>query len=1578
MKRQRRLQIDLSRTRSRLNDRSKEATLVVGQQVDTQSLSSEQSPVELDVSVQKEQIRLKKASELSSAARATEELKKQAQNQPVLLNVKFHENKNQLDSTVIVNPSLVPGAKPGDVGQIESLNGSSKKLCFVFTNFESSDNDDQKNNNSTVANRFVNPSIGNNNSSGNNNNTNNANNNVNSNAPKENNFVSIELGPIPSIMELKFRSQVQVKLKTRDSVEVDTVELYIKDLHLSRGDMWNISNNLLNYALYRNQKLSFLKGSIRANVQRIYKNGHKVFSGIVGKETKFVFRSQSARLIVFLQISSEMWHFEESGEQMFHKLVNSLFPKAFNRWKESGTHHLITIILFSSIDQGNNDSTTSGRYSAGELPQNKKNYYRVVVDQVSILLWNDIMSTLRLEFANFKRDISLQKNPYRDEKHTQEYIIEGEILPAVKGNLLEAINLAMSLVVDDFKDPDLKQTTNHFIFITPGTGIYDVSYDMLIRTSKLLSTVDSSIDIICLSKPPLHIVPLFRYMDPQNKLKFCIPSWMDISFWSDASQAVQQWLPRAKIYDLQMMGVMETDLPMVSTNDLILTHYRSMNEAMEMYDSMAFKSPLKSNNDSLLNKKPEFIKKVSSFNEKFGLITPSPSLSDNESDAASQKNRLKPANDFLSVKTSQATTSNVVGVTTQSKSNVSAFSALLSLSKKTEIQPASSNPLNFVRKMISTPLLNAQLGSSNSAGSSNSSINESPLDAKSTNDNEEEDDNDSGRHMSVDTLRSSNTNRSSISVEVSKNQRNRKLPKKVVANKKPKKETEFNGYWTNIDNPSHMSMNEIQNMITYGRWKYVFPPKVKRKTVKWTSLTSPAALPLTTPLFPSLQDFNQNFTFRIYDIFLNQSSDQNENFTSFTLLKNMISIRLSLGFQICAGDIVSKVENQRKPNGDAKLLVQNINKSNYLGSRMYLIMGNEIHRLSCDFNGLVNVQVYRRITNTNELEILQNEKEYFEQIRSRYSEDYLSIKIKNNVSNLRNYNWNSMDQAVAGYDDSSSLENNRKRYHRLKFVILPTDIPQNSFQITNENLTPEEIRLEGIRTLIMNINKIRFKSSYERKNSSNKKVEITPEINFYTGGLFKYLKQAYKSFTNEERMNSIMFSTPKYTKTINMDRLAAILQSDVGVEMVDRVWHMRLHRNSILGMELVSWLIENFQDIDTREEAVEFGNYLMEQQLIQHAASKHSFLDGYYFYLINKRYSLNSPNVQIAIKQLRDEEEGIKRKTSIHSGKTDHQVEEDSSSLRARSGSNVPSFKLFKSNNTNTTGNESINNSIHHHNRNQSLGSSNLEDDSNIKSVVLSREILVDLDPDHVSWQQELIKVHYDIVHNPDHCFHIRIEWLSTTCKLIDDVVQNWAKHCDRFGLSLVQIPWEELFTLPIRNPLHSTVDIKLALNPWEDSEFNQLDVLTHEKYFYHLFLLEKSGFMLDNRTANYFQDDYSKFDVSYSWGKPMFKYAQFIHFTGAYIAELRDNGKFFLAPNNAHISRLNLNIELQQRKGKAIYFDSQSVMLDFRQTCNNEDKLREIFRLAYKNYQELKLNEQNDDKLSKLVIEEDLYEEIV
>ena len=106
------------------------------------------------------------------------------------------------------------------------------------------------------------------------------------------------------------------------------------------------------------------------------------------------------------------------------------------------------------------------------------------------------------------------------------------------------------------------------------------------------------------------------------------------------------------------------------------------------------------------------------------------------------------------------------------------------------------------------------------------------------------------------------------------------------------------------------------------------------------------------------------------------------------------------------------------------------------------------------------------------------------------------------------------------------------------------------------------------------------------------------------------------------------------------------------------------------------------------------------------------------------------------------------------------------------------------------------------------------------KKFILSRSVKFDVDPLKKSFRPEFVTVHYDRVHNPEHCYHIRLQWLNATTKFIEDTITAWTRLCERHGLKLVETPWNELCSLPKLSPFHSFVDIKLLVNPWTDPTF--------------------------------------------------------------------------------------------------------------------------------------------------------------
>jgi hypothetical protein len=130
------------------------------------------------------------------------------------------------------------------------------------------------------------------------------------------------------------------------------VEIVFRDQYLARSDMWRLTVAVLSEkSVYKGQKLLFL-GSIKVTVKNIFVDGQKVTSAFFSSSTKPIFRSESAKYIIFVQMSREMWDFdaEGSGEIMFNKVINGFLPDLFKRWQRLNVHHLVSIVMFTRLE----------------------------------------------------------------------------------------------------------------------------------------------------------------------------------------------------------------------------------------------------------------------------------------------------------------------------------------------------------------------------------------------------------------------------------------------------------------------------------------------------------------------------------------------------------------------------------------------------------------------------------------------------------------------------------------------------------------------------------------------------------------------------------------------------------------------------------------------------------------------------------------------------------------------------------------------------------------------------------------------------------------------------------------------------------------------------------------------------------------------------------------------------------------------------------------------------------------------------------------------------------------------------
>ncbi len=75
----------------------------------------------------------------------------------------------------------------------------------------------------------------------------------------------------------------------------------------------------------------------------------QVSSACVTTTTKAIYRSLSAKVTIFIQVCQELWEFAGDGERHNEKIVHSFLPALFNKWKEAGTNHIVTIVLISRV-----------------------------------------------------------------------------------------------------------------------------------------------------------------------------------------------------------------------------------------------------------------------------------------------------------------------------------------------------------------------------------------------------------------------------------------------------------------------------------------------------------------------------------------------------------------------------------------------------------------------------------------------------------------------------------------------------------------------------------------------------------------------------------------------------------------------------------------------------------------------------------------------------------------------------------------------------------------------------------------------------------------------------------------------------------------------------------------------------------------------------------------------------------------------------------------------------------------------------------------------------------------------------
>jgi len=134
-------------------------------------------------------------------------------------------------------------------------------------------------------------------------------------------------------------------------------------MYLGRSDMFRLSLLLTDTSLNLGQRVT-LPGSTQSRIRvgGIFASGtnKSLKSCFIDSTTQIVFRSESTRNYVFVEVSQEMWHFEEDGSMLLSK-CDMFLTELMAKWQpRAGTNggkrkalpataHTLSVILYGRV-----------------------------------------------------------------------------------------------------------------------------------------------------------------------------------------------------------------------------------------------------------------------------------------------------------------------------------------------------------------------------------------------------------------------------------------------------------------------------------------------------------------------------------------------------------------------------------------------------------------------------------------------------------------------------------------------------------------------------------------------------------------------------------------------------------------------------------------------------------------------------------------------------------------------------------------------------------------------------------------------------------------------------------------------------------------------------------------------------------------------------------------------------------------------------------------------------------------------------------------------------------------------------
>ncbi|XP_055107552.1 GATOR1 complex protein DEPDC5 isoform X8 [Symphalangus syndactylus] len=1394
---------------------------------------------------------------------------------------------------------------------------------------------------------------------------------------------------VTQVFRLRPYQDVYVNVVDPKDVTLDLVELTFKDQYIGRGDMWRLKKSLVSTCAYITQKVEF--AGIRAQAGELWVKNEKVMCGYISEDTRVVFRSTSAMVYIFIQMSCEMWDFDIYGDLYFEKAVNGFLADLFTKWKEKNCSHEVTVVLFSRTFYDAKSVDEFPEINRASILQDHKgrfyeDFYKVVVQNERREEWTSLLVTIKKLFIQYPVLVRLEQ---------AEGFPQGDNSTSAQGNYLEAINLSFNVFDKHYINRNFDRTGQMSVVITPGVGVFEVDRLLMILTKQRMIDNGIGVDLVCMGEQPLHAVPLFKLhnrsapRDSRLGDDYNIPHWINHSFYTSKSQLFcNSFTPRIKL-----AGKKPASEKAKNGRDTSLGSPKESENALpiqvdyDAYDAQVFRLPGPSRAQCLATCRS--VRERESHSRKSASscdVSSSPSL----------PSRTLPTEEVRSQASDDSSLGKSANILMIPHPHLHQYEVSSSLGY--------TSTRDVLENMMEPPQRDSSAPGRFHVGSAESMLHVRP-----------------GGYTPQRAL----INPFAPS----------RMPMKLTSNRRRWMHTFPVGM-----NPRTQNKDSLEDSVSTSPDPILTlsaPPVVPgfccTVGVDWKSLTTPACLPLTTDYFPDRQGLQNDYTEGCYDLLPEADIDRRDEdgvqMTAQQVFEEFICQRLMQGYQIIVQPKAQKPNPAVPPPlSSSPLYSRGLVSRNRLEEedQYWLSMGRTFHKVTLK-DKMITVTRYLPKYPYESAQIHYT----YSLCPSHSDSEFVSCWVEFSHERLEEYKWNYLDQYIcsAGSEDFSLIES--LKFWRTRFLLLPACVTATKritegeahCDIYGDRPRADEDEwqlLDGFIRFVEGLNRIRRRHRSDRmmrKGTAMKGLQMTGPISthslestappvgkkgtsalsallemeasqkclgeqqaavhggkssaqsaesssvamtptymdsprkdgaffmefvrsprtassaFYpqvsvdqtatpmldgtslgictgqsvdrgnsqTFGNSQNIEQGYSSTNSSDSSSQQLVASSLTSSSTLTEILEAMKHPSTGVQLLSE--QKGLSPYCFISAEVVHWLVNHVEGIQTQAMAIDIMQKMLEEQLITHASGEawRTFIYGFYFYKI---VTDKDPD-RVAMQQ---------PATTWHTAGVD-----DFASFQRKwfevafvaeelVHSEIPAFLLP------WLPSRPASYASRHSSFSRSFGGRSQAAALLAATVPEQRTVTLDVDVNNRTDRLEWCSCYYHGNFSLNAAFEIKLHWMAVTAAVLFEMVQGWHRKATSCGFLLVPV-LEGPFALPsylYGDPLRAQLFIPLNINCLlkEGSE-HLFDSFEPETYWdrMHLFqeaIAHRFGFVQDKYSASAFN-----FPAE---NKP-----QYIHVTGTVFLQLPYSKRKFSGQQRRRrnsTSSTNQNMFCEERVG--------------------------------------------------------------